>query len=99
MNSICCRLSPEGALRLQAGGGAQRNPCNDAYNNQNPDGVTDILSCLQHLLMVSLFAGVTLRFTPAYVLSHFQCSRSTDISLLKRMVAFRNLQERIHIFL
>ena len=63
-------------------GYASLHPCNDAYDNQNPDGVTDNLSCLQHLLMVSPFTGVTLHFTPAYCLSHFQCSGSTDISLL-----------------
>ena len=30
----------EGALRLHAGGGAQRNPCSDAYDKKNPEGVT-----------------------------------------------------------
>ena len=48
MNSVRCCVSPGGALRLQAGGEAQRNPCNDAYGNQNPDGVTDILPYLRH---------------------------------------------------
>ena len=31
----------EGLIRLQAGGGAQRNPCYDGCNNQNPERVTD----------------------------------------------------------
>ena len=41
MNRVRYFVSPEGALRLQAGGGAKRNPCNDGCDHQNPDRVTD----------------------------------------------------------
>ena len=57
MNSICRCQNPEGALRLQTGGGAQRNPCNDGCDSQNPERVTD-LSYLRHLLIAYHFAGV-----------------------------------------